>query len=260
MLLPENITCGYWNCSEFDTLTHSPKRITAKFEIEYYLSNGQTTMADDKAYQIRADHIQIAKPGQVRHSILPFTTMFLKFTAEGALCDELMNAPEYFKACHAPEIKALLKEIILLQETISQNSLQFYSKLLALLSLILEDSRISQTQNARDYQIVADAQAYMTQHFSENIHLNDIAASANLSPTYFHNIFSTLCGMSPHAYLTDYRIKKAKEMLWHSENSICCIAEACGFGCQQYMNQVFKKNMGIAPGQYRKQMKQNYLL
>lgn len=260
MILPTDINCGYCDCSEFGTLTHSPKRTAVKFEIEYYLSDAFTTTADEQTYQIKADHIQIAKPGQVRHSKLPFTTMFLKFTAEGSLYNELMNAPEYFKACHSLEIKGLLQEIILLQETISHDSLRFYSKLLLLLQLIMEDSRISQVQNARDYQIVLDAQAYMEQHFSDNIHLTDIAASVNLSPIYFHNIFTASCGISPHDFLTDYRIKKAKEMLWHGENSISFIAEMCGFGCQQYMNQIFKKHLNITPGQYRKQMRQNYLL
>lgn len=259
MNLPENITCGYFDCSEFGDLTYSPKRVAAKFEIEYYLTDAFTTTADDQTYQIRADHIQIAKPGQVRHSHLPFTTLFLKFDAEGVLHDELASTPEYFKVYHTQEIKELLREIILLQETAPQDSLLFYSRLLTLLQLILEDSRISQAPNMRDYQIVLDARAYMEQHFSHNIHLADIAASVNLSQTYFHNIFSASCGMSPHEYLTNFRIKKAKEMLWRSQNNISYIAEVCGFGCQQYMNQIFKKYLNITPGQYRRQMKENYL-
>lgn len=260
MILPKNITCGYWDGSEFGSLTESPKRTVTQFEIEYYLTDAFTTTVDERIYQIKADYIQIAKPGQVRHSKLPFATLFLKFTAESTLHDELINAPEFFKAYHSHEIKELLRKIILLQETISQESLLFYSKLLVLLQMILEDSRISLVQNTRDYEIVLNAQFFMEQHFSENIRLSDIAASVNLSPIYFHNIFSTSCGQSPHEYLTDYRIKKAKEMLWHSENSISLIAEACGLGCQQYMNQVFKKYLNITPGQYRKQMKQNYVL
>lgn len=260
MILPQNITCGYCDCSEFGMLTHSPKRTTVKFEIEYYLSDAFTTTANDQTYQIKADYIQLAKPGQVRHSKLPFTTLFLKFNAEGTLYDELMNVPEYFKVYHTYEIKELLKEIILLQETLSQYSLLFYSKLLTLLQLIIEDSQISQVQRVTDYKILLDAKTFIEQHFCENIHLNNIAAAVNLSPRYFHNIFFTSCGITPHDYLTNLRIKKAKEMLWHGENSISYIAEVCGFGCQQYMNQVFKKNLSITPGQYRKSMRQNYLM
>ena len=259
MILPQNLTCGYFDCSEFGTLTYSPKRVVTGFEIEYYLADAFSTMADDHTYQILHDHIQIAKPGQIRYTRLPFTTLYLKFNAEGPLYQTLMNAPEYFRCIHAQEVKALLKEIILLNDTAGQNELLLYSKFLALIHLILEDSRLSERFDKNNYQIVLNAKQYMEQNYSDNIKLSDIAASVNLSPNYFHTVFTSCCGISPHEYLTQYRIFKAKELLWSSDISISYISEICGFGCQQYMNQVFKKYLGTTPGQYRKQMSQNYL-
>lgn len=38
------------------------------------------------------------------------------------------------------------------------------------------------------------------------------------------------------------------------------IAEKSGFGCQQYMNKVFKKETGMTPNEYRKTFQQNYSL
>lgn len=260
MILPEELTCGFFDCSEFGTLTQSPKRTVTRFEIEYYLADALTTIADDHTYRIMQDYIQIAKPGQIRHSNLPFTTIYIKFHAEGELYETLINAPEYFRAHHSHEIKGLLKEIILLNEAASPNFLQLYSKFLALLDFIIEDSRISQSQDKYDYKIILNARKFIEQNYASNIHLADIAAAANLSQTYFHTIFSATCGMSPHEYLLQYRILKAKEMLWNSDINIGYISEVCGFGCQQHMNLIFKKYLGITPGQYRKQMKQNYLL
>ncbi|MBP3381026.1 MAG: AraC family transcriptional regulator, partial [Clostridia bacterium] len=51
-----------------------------------------------------------------------------------------------------------------------------------------------------------------------------------------------------------------KKMLWDSANSIGYIAESCGFGCQQYLNKIFKQQTGMTPGQYRKSIGENYLL
>lgn len=259
MNLPNEFACGYFDCSEFGNLTYSPKRNVTKFEIEYYLADGYNTMADEQSFQIRKNYIQIAKPGQIRYTKLPFTTLYLKFSADGSLYDRLMNAPEYFQCFHTQETKKLLKEIILLNESAQHDSLLLYSKLLSLIHLILEDSHISKTFNKEHYQLVEAAKAYIEQNFSKNIKLSDIAASVNLSSIYFHKIFSDLCSCTPHEYLTRYRISRAKELLWNSDNSIGYISEICGFGCQQYMNQVFKKNLETTPGQYRKQMNKKYL-
>ena len=70
--LPTNIICGYCDCSEFGNLKISPKRTTVKFEIEFYLEDSFSTFADEIEYPIKNHYIQIATPGQIRYSHLPF--------------------------------------------------------------------------------------------------------------------------------------------------------------------------------------------
>ena len=100
MILPKNIQCGYWDGSEFGNLTVSPKRRVSKYEIEFYLEDGKTTTIDNRTYEIKKNHIQIAKPGQIRHSPLPFQTAFLKFEAEGYIAEKLSKANDYFCSSH----------------------------------------------------------------------------------------------------------------------------------------------------------------
>ncbi len=259
LILPEDITCGYFDGSEFEDLTVSPQRTVTKYEIEFYLEDAGETVADNKTYRIFKDHIQIAKPGQRRHSQLPFSTMYLKFSADGALADKLKKAPEYFRSNHPDSIKKQLEEIILLLEN-ADDSLILYSRLLSVLHLILRDAELPKTYNARNHEIVSAAKAFMKAHYAEPIRLGDIAAAVNLSSTYFHNIFSADSGCSPHAYLIDVRISEAKKMLWDTTVGISEIAEKCGFGCQQYMNKIFKQQTGMSPGAYRKTFQQNYWL
>ena len=54
-----------------------------KYELEFYLEDGKTTTTDNRTFEIKKDHILIAKPGQIRHSELPFRTAYVKFTADG---------------------------------------------------------------------------------------------------------------------------------------------------------------------------------
>ena len=86
--LPENITCGYCDCSEFGNLEISPKRKVTKYEFEFYLEDGKTTTTDNNVYSIKKDYIQIAKPGQIRFSELPFRTAYLKFNVDGDIAEK----------------------------------------------------------------------------------------------------------------------------------------------------------------------------
>jgi len=257
--LPYDITCGYYDCSEFGDLNISPKRKTTKFEIEFYLEDGLATFADDKKYIIKKHYIQIAKPNQVRYSHLPFKTMFLKFSVDGEIAKRLQTTPEYFKCNHPEKIIEKLNEIILLNEN-HNNELTLYSRMLSLLNLVFYDSEISNRKISSNYKVISQAKRYIEENLKENINLKDIANSVNLSPIYFHNIFTAACGLSPHDYLIDCRIIEAKKQLWSSNIPMQKVAENCGFSSQPHLNRIFKKETGISPGQYRKAIQKNYLL
>lgn len=256
--LPENITCGYFDCSEFGALEVSPKRKVAKYEIEFYLDDGRTTTCDEKTYEIKKDYIQIAKPGQVRYSELPFRTAYIKFNADGEIAEKLNRIPEYFHNSHPQRIYNKIDEIILLNE--GENKLLLYSRLLSLLNLVFFDAEIPTGRNGKNYEVIVKAKRYIEKHFDTQIKLKDIADSVYLSEIYFHNIFTEFVGISPHQYLIDCRIENAKKLLWNTNIPISEVAEKSGFGCQQYLNKVFKNETGMTPGYYRKAFQENYAL
>lgn len=258
LTLPANVTCGYFDCSKFRTLEVSPKRTVTKYEIEFYLEDGKTTTIDNRTYEIKKDHVLIAKPDQVRYSELPFRTAYIKFTADGEIARRLEQIPEYFCSSHPQKIYDKIDEIILLNEV--GNKLLFYSQLLSLLNLVLLDAGIPPYRNGNNYEIVVKAKRYIETNFEKPIKLKDIAASVHLSEIYFHNIFCETVGRSPHQYLIDCRIKNAKKLLWDTDIPICVVAEKSGFGCQQYFNKVFKMETGMTPASYRKSFLQNYSL
>ena len=90
--------------------------------------------------------------------------------------------------------------------------------------------------------------------------LSDIAEAVHLSPIHFHNIFTEGAGISPHKYLINCRIENAKKLLWDTEIPISDVAEKSGFGCQQYLNKIFKSETGLTPATYRKNFQDNYEL
>ena len=260
MTLPENIICGYFDCAkEFGTLSTSPKRPVERYEIEFYLEDGYTTTTDDRTFQIKKNYIQIAKPGQIRFSKLPFKTAYLKFDAKDEIAHQLSIIPEYFHSSHPEKIHNLMDEIILLNEE-QKNIFLLYSKLLSFLDLIITDAKIPDARSGKNYTVISNAKKFIESNFQKQITLSDISKSVHLSEIYFRSIFTESVGMSPHQFLINCRIDNAKKLLWNSDVSICEVAEKSGFGCQQYMNKVFKKETGMTPNEYRKTFQQNYSL
>jgi AraC family transcriptional regulator len=92
---------------------------------------------------------------------------------------------------------------------------------------------------------------YVDAHLSENISLNDLAASVSLSRFHFARMFRQSVGTSPHEYVLQQRLERARAMLSRTNASLLEVAASCGFADQSHMNRVFRKRVGLTPGQYR---------
>lgn len=101
-------------------------------------------------------------------------------------------------------------------------------------------------------QIAAQAKAYINQHLSENLRLEDVAEKFFFSPSYFGVVFKEKTGESFTSYLTTARISKAKELLCDISYSVDMVAASVGFNDRRYFTKIFKKEVGVTPKEYRK--------
>jgi len=112
--------------------------------------------------------------------------------------------------------------------------------------------RIRDQHFPRPYQIIKMIQArYFIDTFpAGNTSLDDIARSACLSKFHFVRLFSRCYGRTPHQYLLDVKIEKAKKMLLNGEG----VAGTChllGFASTTSFAGLFKKYTGCTPSVYR---------
>lgn len=92
---------------------------------------------------------------------------------------------------------------------------------------------------------------WIEQNFNEEFRLDQLAASLHLSPFYLSRLFHTVTGTSLTRYITDRRIREACLLLQKSSLSIGYVGQAVGFNNPSYFNQLFKRETGLTPQQYR---------
>lgn len=92
---------------------------------------------------------------------------------------------------------------------------------------------------------------YITEHFAENLTIQQAANEVNFSPTYFSRIFKKETGHGFVSYLTFVRIQKAVWLLRHTDQTIEKIAFEQGFNTPNYFSTIFKKVVGLSPSEYR---------
>ena len=93
---------------------------------------------------------------------------------------------------------------------------------------------------------------YISANLSSPLSLDDLAAHANMSRSYFSTTFRRLNGVSPWEYITMKRVELALSMLEHSDRSIIEIACSCGFNNTANFNRAFRKVTGRTPSSYRR--------
>lgn len=101
--------------------------------------------------------------------------------------------------------------------------------------------------------IVAKAISYINQNFHKEVSLEDVSREVNINPYYFSKRFKEETGVNFIDYLTDIRIKKAKDLLENPQLSIKEICIQVGYTDPNYFSRIFKKIENITPSEYREQ-------
>jgi YesN/AraC family two-component response regulator len=95
---------------------------------------------------------------------------------------------------------------------------------------------------------------YIETHYMDYLHLDHMAEKLHTTPKYFSNYFKKTFGINFVEYLNKVRLLKAKEMMKRPELSIAEIGEKTGYLNASTFTSTFKKQYGISPSEYRKQM------
>ena len=93
---------------------------------------------------------------------------------------------------------------------------------------------------------------YIDAHFKENLSLDQLAALAHVNKYYLVHTFTREYGISPINYLISRRIQESRRLLESTNHSLSQISHMLGFSSPSYFSQVFRKQAGVSPQEYRR--------
>ncbi len=111
------------------------------------------------------------------------------------------------------------------------------------------------TKGDKLQELLEAAKNYILENYYTDISLDDISNYVYISTSHFARAFKKQYGISPIQYLLSVRIQKAKTLLEETNRKIGDIAIDVGFSAQQRFNDIFKKQIGMSPSEYRQQYK-----
>lgn len=143
-----------------------------------------------------------------------------------------------------PQLNQLIERF----DTIEQVEDEFY----AILAQAKEQMDLLR-DNKTHFSHMQKIKAYVEEHYADqHISLNSLSDEFGISPKYISKLFKDEFGVKFVDYLVSIRVEQAKKMLCETTESIRDIAAGVGYTHSLSFIRVFKKIVGLTPGDYRK--------
>ncbi len=126
--------------------------------------------------------------------------------------------------------------------------LMLYGRLIS--SPFFADAQAKANRHVEESSFVREVRAYLLEHISENLTIDDIAANFGLNPRTMMKAFKRETGDSVINFFLDLKINAAKRMIISSSMNFAEISSYLGFSTQNYFTKFFKKRVGITPTEF----------
>jgi len=100
---------------------------------------------------------------------------------------------------------------------------------------------------------VAAAVRHIRLYAVDGLDVNDVAAKSSVSRRTLERRFARLLGRTPKAEILRVRLDRVKQLLIETDWPLSRVADRAGFLFPEYMNVAFKRELGVTPGEFRRQ-------
>lgn len=128
------------------------------------------------------------------------------------------------------------------------------NQLFYLIAQVKENNTQKKDEKAIQEQYLKNAINFISQNYSHQISIEDIAQHTGISRKYLCTLFKNFLNITTQQYLINHRLEKACQLLKNKHLSITEVAFSVGYENSLVFSKAFKKNKGIPPSKYRKDM------
>ena len=220
------------------------------------LSGKVTITVDGTAYIIEPGMLlHVPKGAKLIKRAVERKPVQIAFVYYRILSEDRVPSNEHFKLQveNKERLKANIVELKKYNEQpVTTAMLKCQLLFLTLLDTIIEGVR--QYDEKENDHSIEEILHFMHEHYQEQLSVTRIADLFQIERRHLAYLFKRYTGMSPLNYLTEYRIRRSKELLRQSDYSITKVAELVGFEDNLYFSRIFKKRTGYSPSAYREKV------
>lgn len=179
---------------------------------------------------------------------------FVGPVTSGQLLFPAVNAE--FSPAMREELLSHMQEIVALYHTRPKcAALSIKVHLFAVLALLFQSGAMREnrvTPKGMDsMKKLKEALSYVERNYAAPITLHQLAEISCMSPNYFCHYFRKEIGRSPIAFVNEYRIQRAAQLLSETNLQISQIALSTGFDNFSYFIRKFREYKSMTPKEYR---------
>jgi len=120
-----------------------------------------------------------------------------------------------------------------------------------LMGLFYSAQQARHTTDPQNANVIEQAISRIQNEFDRDLDLQLLARELGVSYSWFRHTFVAHTGLSPHQYLLEFRLVRARSLLAETELSIKEIAMQTGFGDELYFSRLFRQKLNLTPSQWR---------
>ena len=227
----------------------------ASYELYYLEAGSREYFVEDRVFSVSAGTFVLIPPGKLHktggvyglRTLVIFSDAFLSRNYTPAAMEGLLRCFSHLRIVppenRQGECRALLKKL-----SDSTTELEFAVYLAVLLN---ELSKYTAEEDCNEY--MSRLVEYINSHYAQITGISQIAEHFFLSKYHLCRVFKNAMGITIIDYLNQVRVKNAGSFLTSTDKSIQQIATLCGFRSATYFSNLFKKQTGLSPREYRQQ-------
>ena len=244
------------------------------FELFFFSGGKGSHEIDFMHYNVGKNSVHFVSPGQIHQLtlkgtkgyVLCFTEDFVSLAAKENFVEKF---PFYDSASHpvidldravGGELAALVTSITKEFRSGNDNTdiLRAYLNILLLkIRAFLSGNGKTETSFQNRHAKVTRFKSLVNEHYIFHKPVSDYASDLNISPNHLNALCKTHEGKTATQLVQERLLLEAKRLLYATDMNIKEIAFQLNFEDVAYFNRFFKKQSGLAPVQYRRQVQQN---